>query len=472
MENNLTDITGGADTICAVATARGAGGIAVIRVCGPQALDITGRLWHGKPLAGVASHSAHLGNIDGPGGEMLDQGVATVFRAPNTFTGEDTVELSVHGSTYIQQQLLAALINAGCRMARPGEFTRRAFVNGRLDLTEAEAVADIIAASSRAAHNLAVSQLRGDLSHGIDTLRESLIHIASMLELELDFSEEDVSFADRDRLAALATDICTKVDRMASTFSTGDAIRRGVPVAIIGRPNVGKSCLLNALLGNDRAIVSDIPGTTRDTIEDTIDINGITFRFIDTAGLRHTDDPIETIGIRRALDKAHTARIILWLVTPDNVGTDDFTENLREITAAMTGDTRLIAILNKIDLTADPDTALAKLTAALPDNVTALPLSARSGQGIDTLTATLSATITGADDNGESLIVANARHYHALRDASDALRRVLDGLSSGQYTDLIAQDLREAIHHLSTITGSITTDTLLDSIFKNFCVGK
>lgn len=448
------------------------GGIAVIRISGPQAIDIVGRLWHGKKLDTIATHTAHLGRIDGPDSEILDQGVATVFRAPNTFTGEDTVELSVHGSPYIQQQLLAALVNTGCRIAGPGEFTRRAFANGRLDLTEAEAVADIIAASSRAAHNLAVSQLRGDLSRSIDALRDSLVHIASMLELELDFSEEDVSFADRDLLTRLATDICDKVDSMASTFATGDALRRGVPVAIIGRPNVGKSCLLNALLGTDRAIVSDIPGTTRDTVEDTIDINGITFRFIDTAGLRHTDDPVETIGIQRAIDKARTARIILWLVTPDNIGTDDFEENLREITATISDDTRLIAVLNKIDLDSAPDVTLAHLVSALPQNVTALPVSARLNKGIDTLRVTLSATITAGLDSGENLIVANVRHYHALRDASVALRRVLSGLATAQYTDLIAQDLREAIHHLSTITGSITTDNILDSIFEHFCIGK
>jgi len=469
VENNIYS---NSDTICAISTPQGVGGIAVIRVSGPDAIKNVNKIWRGKALDTVESHTAHLGKINGTDNTILDQGVATVFRAPRTFTGEDVVELSVHGSTYIQQQLLATLTAAGCRMAMPGEFTRRAFTNGRLDLTEAEAVADIIAASSRAAHDLAISQLRGDLSKHIDTLRDQLMHIASMLELELDFSEEDVTFADRDTLTRLATDICRRVDNMASTFATGDALRRGVPVAIVGRPNAGKSCLLNALLDSDRAIVSDIPGTTRDTVEETIDLNGITFRFIDTAGLRHTEDPVETLGIQRTLDKTRTARVVLWLIDPAALDTHDIEKNLSEITETLGDGTDLIAILNKTDTLAVPETQLERLSRRLPPNTPTVAISAKHHHGIDRLRAILAEKFTLPLSDSENLIVANARHHQALTEAATSLRRVLDGLATGQYTDLIAQDLRESIHHLSTITGTITTDAVLESIFTNFCIGK
>lgn len=317
------------DTICAVSTPSGVGGIAVVRVSGKDALNIVDKIWCGKRLSEVRSHSAHLGDIADPedSATPLDTAVATVFRGPASFTGEDVVELSVHGSKWIQRELVNLLVRSGCRTACPGEFTQRAFANGRLDLAQAEAVADVIASSSRSAHRLTASQMRGDFSKSISTLRDKLIEIASLLELELDFSEEDVEFASRSKLRALAEKLHENISRLAASFSTGCAIKDGVPVAIVGEPNVGKSTLLNALLNDSRAIVSDIPGTTRDTIEDTIEINGVLYRFIDTAGIRKTDDSIENLGIERSYDAIGKARIVLWLITPDM--TEDETESMR-----------------------------------------------------------------------------------------------------------------------------------------------
>lgn len=306
------------DTICAVSTPSGVGGIAVVRVSGPQAVTIADKIWKGKRLGSVVSHTVHLGNIMEQGDdEPLDQAVATVFRAPNSFTGEDVVEFSIHGSRWIQRELINLLIRSGCRLAEPGEFTRRAFASGKLDLAQAEAVADVIASSSKSAHRLASSQMRGVFSKNISELRDKLIHIASLLELELDFSEEEVEFASREELTSMAHDLLERISRLAGSFSTGNALKEGVPVAIVGEPNVGKSTLLNRLLDDNRAIVSEIPGTTRDTIEDTTDIDGVMYRFIDTAGIRETDDTVENMGIQRTLKAVSDARIVVWLVTPD-----------------------------------------------------------------------------------------------------------------------------------------------------------
>lgn len=467
------DRTSDTDTICAISTPAGSGGIAVIRISGPGAIPTVSRIWQGAALDAAPSHTAHLGNIMGTDGETLDRGLATVFRAPRTFTGEDVVELSVHGSPYIQQQLILSLTAAGCRTAEPGEFTRRAFVNGRLDLAEAEAVADIIAASSRTAHRLALRQLRGELSHRVDQLRESLVHIASMLELELDFSEEDVAFADRAQLRTLADAICSSVDKLAGTFATGDALRRGVPVAIIGRPNVGKSHLLNTLLDTDRAIVSDIPGTTRDTVEDTAEIGGTLFRFIDTAGLRQTDDPVESLGIRRTIDKTRSARIILWVIAADHIEEVDIMDAYNDITVHLQPESTLIAVINKADLVPGREAEITARLTTLTGCSHIVVISAKTGAGTDNLRRTIaSAALPDSENEDENIIIANARHYSALTEAAASLRRVIDGLDHGQYTDLIAQDLREALHHLSAITGAITTDTLLQTIFSKFCVGK
>ncbi|MDE5941624.1 MAG: tRNA uridine-5-carboxymethylaminomethyl(34) synthesis GTPase MnmE, partial [Muribaculaceae bacterium] len=365
------------DTICAISTPPGVGGIAVIRISGPRAIEIADRLWHGKALDTAPSHTARFGTIEDPDThQTLDEAVATVFRAPASFTGENVVELSVHGSLWIQNRLIQILIHAGCRLAQPGEFTRRAFASGKLDLAEAEAIADVIASTSRASHRVAMSQMRGQFSRRLSDLRDKLLELASLLELELDFAEEHVEFADRAKLLELSEQTRNEVCRLADSFATGDAIRRGIPVAIIGKPNVGKSSILNRLLNDNRAIVSDIPGTTRDTIEDTADINGYTFRFIDTAGLRHTADTVESLGIERARLKASQARIILWVIDPAGIAENQLTsdtisghiiDGAIEIASIKQPDTSLILVLNKSDLISDKTAALSAITQALSD---------------------------------------------------------------------------------------------------------
>lgn len=462
------------DTICAVSTPPGRGGIAVVRISGPHAIDSVDSLWRGKPLSQATTHTAHLGTITGLNGQTIDQAVATVFCGPRSYTGDDVVELSVHGSPYIQATLLQALCQAGCRIAEPGEFTRRAFENGRLDLPRAEAVADIIAASSAAAHRLAVSQLSGQFSSRINTLHDSLLTLASLLELELDFSEEDLNFADRSTLRQLASTTLTSVDTLARTFATGNLLTRGIPVAIVGAPNAGKSSLLNQLLDNDRAIVSDIPGTTRDTIEETADIHGLTFRFIDTAGLRQTSDTIETLGIDRALQKAADASIVLWLTATGSTA-PSIAETLSHITARLAADTILIPCLTKTDLPGADQTAetlRSQIAAAQATDRQVQKLSIHIPATVDTLKTNLAAQIRERFTDSEGLVVTNARHHQALTHAADSLRRLITGLDTGQYTDLVAQDLRDALHHLSTITGTITTDTILTTIFTRFCIGK
>lgn len=445
-------------TICAVSTPPGRGGIAVVRLSGPAAIGIAQAIWKGKPLESVATHTVHLGTLHHDGA-VIDRAVATVFRGPGSFTGEDVVELSVHGSTYIQSQVVEALCRAGARVAEPGEFTRRAFTNGRLDLAQAEAVADIIAASSRSAHRLAVSQLNGVFSRTIDDMRERLLRLASLLELELDFSEEDVAFADRTQLTSLTDEVLTAVETLADSFRSGCALRNGIPVAIVGEPNAGKSSLLNALLRRDRAIVSDIPGTTRDTIEETADIGPYTFRFIDTAGLRDTSDPIERFGIDRAIDGASSADIILWLIPADASPT--LTEEIRSrLRQVVQPHATLLTIRSKSDLAATP-TADMEISTRLPATIDTLRQS---------LVDIAAEIVGGADD--ESPVVSNARHHSALTAAAAALRRVQTGLTDGTYTDLVAQDLRHALHHLATITGAITPPDLLQSIFSTFCIGK
>lgn len=453
------------DTICAISTPAGVGGIAVVRVSGPDAVKIVDTLWHGRPLAEADSHTAHLGTIIDPErpDEPLDTAVATVFRAPRSFTGENVVELSVHGSRWIQRELVNLLVRSGCRMAEAGEFTRRAFANGRLDLAQAEAVADVIAAASRSAHRLAASQMRGDFSRHIGELRNKLIEIASLLELELDFSEEDVEFASRTQLRLLADELHKKVSALAASFSTGSALKDGVPVAIVGEPNAGKSTLLNQLLQDSRAIVSDIPGTTRDTIEDTMEIDGVLYRFIDTAGIRETSDSIESLGIERSFAAIGKARIVVWLVTPD-MAAERFSAMKADIEGQLAEDAALIIALNKIDTLPSP--------AAAPVATTTVAISAATGENMTALLDELHKH-SGADESQEAdLIVTNARHYEALLKAKDSISRVISGLNANLSGDFIAQDLRETIHHLSTITGTITTTDLLQTIFSKFCIGK
>lgn len=488
-----------ADTIAAVATAPGIGGIAVIRVSGPEAINIIESAWKGKKMSEVPSHTVTLGRYIATDGTLLDEAVATVFRGPRSFTGEDVVELSVHGSRWIQREILSDLIRRGARTAEPGEFTQRAFLNGRIDLAQAEGVVDLIASNSRAAHRLAMTQTRGNFSKELDRLRDKLVEFASLLELELDFSEEDVEFADRSRLLELAATILAKVERLAESYSSGAALKEGLPVVIAGVPNAGKSSLLNLLLGDDKAIVTDIPGTTRDTIEDTVELDGILYRFIDTAGLRDSSDTVEAIGIDRARAKMRDARIVIWIIDP----TSPLAPQLDELSAfrASKPDARIIRLLNKSDLPAsqnNPASALSPLSSLSEssdwsgksesskssersdwsdlsdssDSITPIMFSTKTAQGLSELRSRLLNLATEGFNPQEELMVTNARHYESLIRGAASLRRAIEGIEAGISADFIAQDVRETLHHLGTITGSVTTSDLLHSIFSRFCIGK
>lgn len=457
------------DTICAISTPAGVGGIAVARVSGPEAFSIVQKLWKGRQLDLLESHTVHLGTINDADGNPLDQAVITLYRSPRSFTGEDVIEISVHGSQWIQRELIASLCLVGCRIAEPGEFTRRAFATGRLDLVEAEAVADMIAADSRAAHRAALTQMKGHYSQRIALLRDRLIELASLLELELDFSEEEVEFASRSQLMSLAQTLHSELTTLHKSFSTGAAIRNGVPVAIVGPTNAGKSSLLNALTGDDRAIVSDIHGTTRDVIDDLLEIGDYLFRFQDTAGLRQTTDTIERIGIDRSRSVASRAHIVIYM-TDVNAPVDH--QALNEV-LDLNSDAHVILLLNKTDIAtpqhlADVQETLSSLD---PTRVTLLSISTRNPHDIERLKQTLLDTMAAAGATAD-LIVTNARHAEALRQASIATARVIDGLEANIPGDLIAQDIRETIEHLSAITGSITTPDLLATIFTRFCIGK
>lgn len=459
-------------TICAISTAAGTGGIAVIRVSGKDAIDITSKVWKGKPIGQMPSHTAHLGRIVGPDGYVVDEVVLTLFRSPRSFTGDDTIEISCHGSVWIQQQIINLLIAAGCRMATGGEFTQRAFLNGRLDLSQAEAIADLIASSSQAAHRIAFSQMRGQFSHRLAQLREQLLEFVSLMELELDFSEEEVEFADRSRLLALATDIHTEISRLEQSFAVGNAIKNGIPVAIVGETNVGKSTLLNTLLHDDRALVSDIHGTTRDVIEDTIVIAGTLFRLIDTAGIRTTSDVVESMGIERTFRKLDQASIVLWLIDA-TAPTDDIHTIFTRIANATADTTRIVPIINKADLaTANQLTAAADAIASHLPQAQSLQISAKSAIGIDTLQQRICALAALPQNDANEVIVTNARHYAALRSARQAIERAIDGLRNGLSGDFVSQDIRETMHYLGEITGEITPNDILGTIFSHFCIGK
>ncbi|MDD5839634.1 MAG: tRNA uridine-5-carboxymethylaminomethyl(34) synthesis GTPase MnmE [Bacteroidales bacterium] len=490
------------DTICAVSTPHGVGGIAVIRISGPKAIEVTSALWKGKNLQNVPSHTAHLGIVKDHEGEFLDQAVATVFRAPHSFTGEDVVELSVHGSLYVQQRLVDALCHSGARLAEAGEFTRRAFVSGKMDLVEAEGIADMLAARTQAAHRLAASQMRGGMSECINGLRNRLIELASLLELELDFSEEDVEFAPRAELAEKAQTIVDEVTRLLDTYNAGNAIRNGIPVAIVGNTNAGKSSLLNAILNEDRAIVSNIHGTTRDVVEDTITLNGLTFRLLDTAGFRTTDDPIEQLGIARSQKAIDTASIILHVQSPDTSATPSILppqENTPTPTTTVSSqsipndisaqpipsdissqpipgeissqtipsDKTVIIVHNKSDLT--PNNLKHPTTGTHFPEIT---ISAKTGQGIPALIDLLTAHGRRLTEIQGDIAITNLRHKESLTAAKTSALQVLQAIETGLPTVLTAQHLRDTISHLSRLTGAITDQTLLTTIFTRFCVGK
>lgn len=480
------------DTICAVSTPAGTGGIAVIRISGPRAIAITDTIWQGRHrLADTMSHTARVGYITDParadGDNILDQAVATVYRAPHSYTGEDTVELSVHGSRWIQRQLISLLIRQGCRVAEAGEYTRRALTAGHIDLAQAEAIADVISSSSRAAHRIAMSQMRGNISRELNDMRDQLIRLTALLELELDFSDqEDITLADRSELIALADNIHRRLTVMASTFEQGRAIKDGIPVAIIGPTNAGKSTLLNQMLGEQRAIVSDIHGTTRDTIEDTIEIGDYLYRLIDTAGIRDTIDAIERLGIERTRQAIRDARIILMLLDPADPATPGaITDDLLPTLSTLTDDQQLHILFNKSDLPTPADT-ITRITTLLGAHLhhphTIHHISASTRRGLTPLLEHLGGTksaenaahqpTTPTDSQATTQIITNARHYQALTETASASAQVAADLRAGLPADLIAQPLRHAIHHLGTITGTITTPDILHHIFTHFCIGK
>ena len=460
------------DTICAIATAQG-GAIGIIRVSGPNAISITSKHFRpiqGAPLTERKARTAIFGHLIGTDGAMLDEVLITLFRAPHSYTGEDSVEISCHGSSYILQQALRLLIDSGCRLAAPGEYTQRAFLNGKMDLSQAEAVADLIASTSAATHRLALSQLRGGFSQELSALRDKLLHLTSLMELELDFSDhEELEFADRSELSQIANDIERVIARLTHSFNVGNAIKNGVPVAIIGETNVGKSTLLNALVGEERAIVSDIHGTTRDVIEDTVNLHGITFRFIDTAGIRQTTDVVESIGIERTYQKMQQASIVLWMI--DASVTSEANSEFNIQNSELISDKPLLLLFNKCDqVSPEERTALEQAYAHI--DAPKLFISAKSRIGLDTLESHLIEAAALPDISQSDVIVTNARHYEALTHALDAIRRVQDGLAMNLSGDFVSQDLRECIHHLSDIVGEVSTDSVLQNIFKHFCIGK
>ncbi|SHN03882.1 tRNA modification GTPase [Xylanibacter ruminicola] len=445
------------DTICALATAPG-GAIGIVRISGNETLEILSRVFT-KDLTNAQPNTIHYGHIKN-GEEIVDEVLVSVFRAPHSYTGEESAEISCHGSRYILNKVLALLIANGCRQAGPGEFTQRAYLNGKMDLSQAEAVADLIASTNQATHQIAMSQLRGHFSSKLAQLREQLLKLTSLLELELDFSDhEDLEFADRSELMDLTKTIDNHITRLAKSFETGQALKQGIPVAIVGKTNVGKSTLLNRLLKDDRAIVSDVHGTTRDTIEDTIDINGITFRFIDTAGIRQTQDEVEQIGITRTYAAIDKARIVLWLIDAE-----PSTEEINDI-LQRTENKKLIIIKNKADKADNNSYNLL--------NRPFITISAKFGTGIEELEQAIyeAANIPALTEN--DIIVTNARHYDALVRAHDSIQRVIDGLQMQLSGDLLSEDLRQALDTLAEITGGqITPNEVLGNIFKNFCIGK
>ena len=465
------------DTICAIATAQG-GAIGTIRISGSQALTITNRIFApartGKQLIDQKAYTLTFGRIYDET-ELVDEVLVSLFRAPHSYTGEESVEITCHGSYYILQQVMQLLIRNGCRMAQPGEFTQRAFLNGKMDLSQAEAVTDLIASSSAATHRLAMGQMRGGFSKELTDLREKLLNFTSMIELELDFSEEDVEFADREALRHLADGIESVISRLVQSFSVGNAIKNGVPVAIIGETNAGKSTLLNVLLNEEKAIVSDIHGTTRDVIEDTINMGGITFRFIDTAGIRETEDQIETLGIERTFQKLDQAEIVIWMLDAAD-GASQIAQLSDKILPRCEGK-HLLLVFNKADLVAPtervlPSPLFANFSDFPEERVNALFISAKQRQHTEELQQLLVSAAHLPTITQNDVIVTNVRHYEALTHALEAIQRVQQGLAVNISGDFLSQDIRECIFHISDIAGEVTNDMVLQNIFLHFCIGK
>lgn len=467
------------EVICAISTPPGMGAIAVIRVSGAGSIKLVDKLFRspsGRRLVDVKPNTVHFGSIEWEG-RLLDEVLVSLFHAPHSFTGEESVEIACHGSVYIQQKLMELLISQGARLAKAGEFTRRAFRNGKFDLSQAEAVADLIASTSAASHRVAMNQMRGGFARRLTNLRNKLLQFVSLIELELDFSEEDVEFANREELYELVVDIEGEIDSLASSFQLGNAIKRGIPVAIIGDTNVGKSTLLNLLLQEDKAIVSDIHGTTRDAIEDTMNIGGVLFRFIDTAGIRHTTDTIETMGIERTYRKVEQASIVLWVIDL-TAPVDKSIELASSIVHKLTGK-EVILLFNKSDLVSEAtlqaasQALLQSIEAFLPEiALNHLFISAKKCLGTEQLQDLLVQAAAIPSIGDEEVIVTNLRHYESLTKALDGIRRVKEGLESDISHDLLTQDIRECMFYLGEITGQITTDELLGAIFSKFCIGK
>ena len=482
-------------TICARATAPGQGAIAVVRISGPEAVTVLERVYRpmkeegGVRAAEFRAREMHYGRIVFPEGNaaetVIDEVMAVVFRAPHSYTGEDSAEIYCHGSQYIVSEILRALIAAGAEMASAGEFTKRAFLNGRMDLAQAEAVADLIASENKAAHDIALQQLRGGYSSELQEMRSEMLDIVSLMELELDFSEEDVEFADRTRVLDLIDRVSAHISRLADSFALGNAIKNGIPVAIVGAVNTGKSTLLNALLGEDRAIVSDIAGTTRDTIEDTVNIAGVTFRFIDTAGIRDTAETIEAIGINRTYTTIERASVILLMLDATRPGTfgESFgaiASRLNHVPSTHSGinERTLLMLLNKADLLSEPEIpamltsaeSLARRKGLSPTRT--LAISARHRLGLPEIIAALAATAAAHTTDTSATLVTNLRHYQALQKALEALTRAREALLAGVSTEFVTQDIREALHHIGEICGEVTSEEVLGTVFSRFCIGK
>jgi len=462
MSHHLTD------TIVALATPSGVGAIGVLRLSGPDAIRIANSVFHGKDLEAQASHTVHFGTIRNDEGRILDEVLATVFVSPRSYTGENVVEVSCHGSDYIIQELIQLFIQKGARTANPGEYTLRAFLNGRMDLSQAEAVADLIASSSKSSHAIAMQQMRGGFSDEIKKLRQELIDFASLIELELDFSEEDVEFADRSKLEELVQKIQRIIKALLDSFQLGNVLKNGVSTVIAGRPNAGKSTLLNALLNEERAIVSEIAGTTRDTIEEVLNIKGVQFRIIDTAGIRDATDTIEAIGVEKTMQKVQSSALLVYVFDVVDTQPEEVRADLERLAHA---NIHVLVVANKMDL--NPYT---KQEHYFPKSETSdfawVPVSAINKMNIDYLKESLHDAVLSKKVNLESTIVANARHYEALQKAYEDLDRVLQGLSTGITSDFVAMDIRASLHHLGEITGEISTDDLLGNIFGRFCIGK